>query len=1580
MNVTLKLIVLVLLACFVVTTNAQEQTNDGQFCDICTFVVQEAEQYVNQSEPQIEQALLSACSKLPSTLGNLCNTVVLIYGHQIVDFILTEENPKRICCQLHLCANCTSDAKPIIPEQIVVKPIDIKQSNEGMCDLCTFIVGQVETFLAQNQTEEEIRRGLNLVCSIIPTAFEQQCRNIVNKYVPYIIYYLESEFPPQAVCQQVGICSKKQTQMDIRPVIKKSNDGSCDLCKFGVSQIEAWVASNETETRIQQKLTLVCNLLPGSFKAECLSLVDQVPQVITFLEQTYTPEVICQLIGVCSTKTIPRPVNNKRNEATCDLCKFGVSQIEAWIASEQTQKAIQQRLGLICNMLPAFKSECLGLVEQVPQVITFLEQQYTPDVICQIVGICAKKVLPKPVDKKSNDGTCDLCKFGVSQIEAWVASNETQSRIQQKLTLVCNLLPGSFKAECLSLVDQVPQVITFLEQTYTPEVICQMIGVCSTKNIPKPINKKNDGTCDLCKFGVGQIEAWVASNATEKAIQQRLGLICSIIPIFKAECQDLVAKVPEIIQELEQQYSPDFICQTLRLCSSKDASVAKKSNDGTCDLCKFGISQIEAWVASNETQARITQKLSLICNLLPASFKGQCLSLVDQVPQIITFLEQTYTPEVICQLIGVCSTDAVPKPVYKNDGTCDLCKFGVSQIEAWVASNTTVKAIQQRLNLICSILPILKDQCLSLVDQVPQIIQQLEQQYSPDVICQTLKLCSSRVRPMPCYKKPIKPIIAKKSNDGTCDLCKFGVSQIEAWVASNETQSRIQQKLTLVCNLLPGSFKAECLSLVDQVPQVITFLEQTYTPEVICQMIGVCSTKNVPKPINKKNDGTCDLCKFGVSQIEAWVASNETQTFIQQKLMLVCKLLPGSFKGQCLSLVDQVPQVITFLEQAYTPEVVCQLVGVCPTDKVVPKKNDGTCDLCKFGVSQIEAWIASNTTEKSIQQRLTLICSLLPVFKSECLNLVDQVPQIIQQLEQQYSPDVICQMLKLCASKTAVNKANDGTCDLCKFGVSQIEAWVASNETISSITTRMNAICSLLPGAFRDTCISLVREIPSAVAMLERYYTPEKVCETLRLCSSKRIALPKPVIVKKTNDATCDLCKFGVSQIEAWVASNTTVKVIQQRLSAICSVLPSIFKAECNNLVDQIPTIITYLEQQYTPEAICQLIGVCSNKVLPKPVSNKKNDGPCDLCKFGVSQIEAWIASNETQTLIQQKLSLICKLLPGSFKGQCLSLVDQVPQIITFLEQTYTPEVICQLTGICSTDSVAVVYKKANEDILCPACMLIVGLVEQQVKTNHTVEDVKKALDKVCNKLPHPFSDACNGIIEEYTPQIIDMIVKKLDPSAVCTAIKLCKKKHVVVFSPAFQQLLRARDSTYCPLCMQVAGFLEDQITAQATLEQVINALKQVCEHVPSEVRALCKQVVPAAYQEIIKFILEKEPPKVICQQLQMCSKDEYANLMRQNNLVCDGCKQLVTLADNFITQESTKQEITVVVQNICQFFPDQLVDMCKAMIAQYGPGLIEQLASKVLDPNTVCSAVRACPKAMGLPFSRQSAIMMKFN
>jgi saposin len=806
-----------------------------------------------------------------------------------------------------------------------------------------------------------------------------------------------------------------------------------------------------------------------------------------------------------------------------------------------------------------------------------------------------------------------------------------------------------------------------------------------------------------------------------------------------------------------------------------------------------------------------------------------------------------------------------------------MCKFGVAQIEAWIASNATQELIQHKLSMVCGLLPAFKDQCLALVSQVPSVINYLEQTYNADVICQMINVCSS------------KKVVPKK-NDASCDLCKFAVGQIEAWLASNDTENIIQQRLAMICELLPGDYKDQCLGLVHQVPDIITWLESAYTPEAVCQILGICPTdKAIPKPVKKENDGSCSLCEFGVGQIEAWLASNQTEDLIQKRLSLICSLLPGGFKDECFSLVNQVPQIITWLESAYTPEAVCQLLGICSTKTaIVPNKpQDGECALCTFAVGQIEAWVASNQTVKNIQQKLTLVCNLLPLLQNECLSLVDQVPSIIQQLEQSYTPQVICTQLGLCSSKKAVvvapKKTNDGECALCTFAVGQIEAWVASNQTVKNIQQKLTLVCNLLP-LLQNECLSLVDQVPNIIQELEQSYTPQVICTQLGLCSSKKV-LPAPII-KKSNDGNCELCKFGVGQIEAYLALNATQAQIQQELTQVCNVLSDLFKSECLDLVTRVPQIIVYLEQTYTPEVICQLLGVCSSKVAAAPKNS--NDGECTLCQFGVGQIEAWLATNDTEARIQQKLTQVCNMLP-SLKRECLDLVTRVPQIVTYLTQTYTPDVICQLIGACSSKKLPAA-PKGHDDILCPACMFVVGLVEQQVKANHTVADIQAALDKVCNKLPHPFADACTSIVDTYTPQIVELISKKLDPSAICTALKLCKK--------------RERE-------------------AMKNLAQVV---------------------------------------------------------AKNNNMICAACKQLVTIADNFITQDSTKQEITAIVENICTYVPQGYSDMCKAIIQEYGPGLIDQLASKILDPSKVCAAVQACTSSKIAASHALHAIKIKLN
>eukprot|EP00689_Sawyeria_marylandensis_P002640 EC824265.1.p1 GENE.EC824265.1~~EC824265.1.p1 ORF type:complete len:215 (+),score=76.27 EC824265.1:53-697(+) len=89
-------------------------------CDICKYIIFQLEDFVNKSEPEIEKELIKVCSHLPAPYETICDTVVLMYGHQIIQLLLQKEDPKTICKQLHLCTE------------------QIKSKNDVECYLCKF--------------------------------------------------------------------------------------------------------------------------------------------------------------------------------------------------------------------------------------------------------------------------------------------------------------------------------------------------------------------------------------------------------------------------------------------------------------------------------------------------------------------------------------------------------------------------------------------------------------------------------------------------------------------------------------------------------------------------------------------------------------------------------------------------------------------------------------------------------------------------------------------------------------------------------------------------------------------------------------------------------------------------------------------------------------------------------------------------------------------------------------------------------------------------------------------------------------------------------------------------------------------------------------------------------------------------------------------------------------------------------------------------------------------------------------------------------------------------------------------------
>jgi len=88
-------------------------------------------------------------------------------------------------------------------------------------------------------------------------------------------------------------------------------------------------------------------------------------------------------MGLCTGKglgdTIP-----------CEVCKYAVTYIEGIIGQNQTEQQIVADIeAAICAEFPPLEQMCdEAVVEYVPQIIQYLENEGTPDACCDDLGIC----------------------------------------------------------------------------------------------------------------------------------------------------------------------------------------------------------------------------------------------------------------------------------------------------------------------------------------------------------------------------------------------------------------------------------------------------------------------------------------------------------------------------------------------------------------------------------------------------------------------------------------------------------------------------------------------------------------------------------------------------------------------------------------------------------------------------------------------------------------------------------------------------------------------------------------------------------------------------------------------------------------------------------------------------------------------------------------------------------------------------------------------------------------------------------------------------------------------------------------
>ncbi|KYR02204.1 saposin B domain-containing protein [Tieghemostelium lacteum] len=91
-------------------------------------------------------------------------------------------------------------------------------------------------------------------------------------------------------------------------VLQAPNPFECTLCTYLAGVTESYVGQNKTETEIITLLQTECNRLSSKFSSECDGMVQNyIPDIITYLENNFTPKQICQKVELCGPSSSSAP-------------------------------------------------------------------------------------------------------------------------------------------------------------------------------------------------------------------------------------------------------------------------------------------------------------------------------------------------------------------------------------------------------------------------------------------------------------------------------------------------------------------------------------------------------------------------------------------------------------------------------------------------------------------------------------------------------------------------------------------------------------------------------------------------------------------------------------------------------------------------------------------------------------------------------------------------------------------------------------------------------------------------------------------------------------------------------------------------------------------------------------------------------------------------------------------------------------------------------------------------------------------------------------------------------------------------
>ncbi|XP_033733732.1 uncharacterized protein LOC117322890 isoform X2 [Pecten maximus] len=1415
-------------------------------------------------------------------------------------------------------------------------PVSEVEGDDLLCNICHLMVGDLKSLIGENATESQVEDKLDDICNRL-AADRETCVSMVHQYLPPLFAKISGGIDPESACVELKVCSTSDTSNGT-PVMLDINH-------------------------------VISNDIPLEPETESLT-ENEVDNVIPQYPHPYSGRK-------------GKPVNIKQkldSNETCQICEFLIQVLDASIATNQTEAAINKTILQICAALPAeLSSFCKSIT---PALINILDKGIDPEKGCVTLRLCQSTV--GIVNMKSM--TCDMCRSSMK--EAFGKAGEK----------ACFEIRGMCKSKKAgSNAHRVPVIYEGMEEVSEGKM-------ATIPNEEDEHVEANPLECELCKVLVYELNKVLITNQTDEDINATVYKICDEAPdALHGIC---FTYAPQIVNLLENGFDSAIICKLVRACSAavsvqeEEEPEQIEANPLECELCKMLVDELDQVLANNRSEAVINSTIYQLCGEVPGAMKNYCMT---YAPRIVQLLETGFDPSAVCTQLRACSAavsvqeEEEPEQIEANPLECELCKMLVDELDQVLANNRSEAVINSTIYQLCGEVPgAMKNYCMTYA---PRIVQLLETGFDPSAVCTQLRACSGAVN-APVEEEGVEPAVTNEKEekeglediikdllpnevtnleDAKCDICKAIIAIIDRYLDSNQTKDAINDTVYGLCSNLPGDFQQLCDNVA---PQVVLAVESGLDPSSACTFVKLCTgdsfevlseeiedkVKDVSEDL-EDGDTKCELCKLVINLVDQYIGRNTSEEGLNDTVYKLCGLLPGDVKSTCDFLA---PDLVKAMDSGFDPTRACSVINFCanvtmvemydeeteqeepeeemPQQRMPPltgyegiraeiektiMKNvegfgDDKCDICQFVITLFDKYMEKNTSQVAINNTVYELCGFLPGDIKTTCNLF--APQLVKAMDSGFDPERGCEAVRLCTNGTSLVIMEPGLAIVDPI----VEPVIQEEEPMEDVEA---IIEEAEPRSEEAEPIEDIEEEPEVeeeeprgeeVDEEPRSEEVEEEPRSEEIEEEQRVEEEEPrgeeteqryEEVEPRGEETEQRYEEVEPRGEETELRYEEVEPRGEEVEAIGEDVEPIVGEETRET-----GILPEEEQTLQLEEERRPVEFKENYNIEEP-ENVNADARCELCELMIGILDRYINMNSTHEKLNQTVFSLCTVLPAQLKSTCLLIA---PKLTNTIEAGLDPETTCTVANFC-VNGTEIEFPVHVPGLTCEACHSIVELVNTE---RYDLESADIICASTCSRR-HRRS-----------------VSESSSPSRVQERTSVVRK-----------EVLRGDPVWACDVCEFIVKAVNVYLTDNKTMEEVTDHLMTLCSYFPDPYAQTCKNSVTVVVEEFDSGIDVTELCNIDngnkCGKASQDIELLFDTLGKPEDWECNICKHALSTMNGLLDQDY--EQIKMYMGGVCERLSVPHNQQCHVFIQMQSEQVFNRIIEKLLSPTQVCQLAGVC-------------------